>query len=141
MKLTYPLFYRRFGIRRITQLYNPPLLDATNLTLPRDSDYPWYNPHTKAYVPDVTEPLYQGYQKKIWVSHIDTLTSTLGNPKHLAKSPRLIFREWQLANTKRFRYVQHPEEIISDPFTLVLYNYGILYALYRYPKNLWASYY
>ena len=141
MKLTYPLFYRRFGIRRITQLYNPPLLDATNLTLPRDSDYHWYNPHTKAYVPDVTEPLYQGYQKKIWVSHIDTLTSTLGNPKHLAKSPRLIFREWQLANTKRFRYVQHPEEIISDPFTLVLYNYGILYALYRYPKNLWASYY
>jgi len=141
MLLEYSVYYKKFGIRRLGQLFNPPINTLDQLHLSRESTYHYVSHDVDVVMPDANSSLFSGYGKKVWVSHVSTLTSTEGAPKPLNKLVKALFRDWHLKNNKLFKYVEDPTAIVPDALTLVVYNYGLLHATYRYLKTPMADYY
>lgn len=141
MLLQYEIYYRKFGIRRITQLLNPVAQSMSMAALPRSAIYHRYSFDPEDLMPDPSDGLYRPYHKKILVSHVTDLTSTEGNPRRLAKPVKTLFRPWHLQNNARFKWSPNPENINIDPQTLLIYNYGLLHETYRYVQMPMTKYY
>lgn len=133
MLLAHELYYRKFGLRKIVQILNPPTFPVEYLSFPRNVTYHFVSHDDTITLPDSNDPLFKIYHKKIVISHIAELVEpSEGNPRHLNKMVKGLYREWQLHNNAHFRYIENPTTGTADPMSLSMYNYGLLNELYRY---------
>jgi len=135
------IYYKRFGVRKITQLINPPTFSTEIIQLPRSSVYHTVSHDRDVTMPDPSDRIFAPYTKKIVISHVSELVSTEGNPKHLSKPVKMLFRDWQLKNNRKFRWADEPDKVAIDALSLITYNYGLLHEVYRYVNMPMNEYY
>lgn len=138
-QIQYPLFYRQFGVRRVSELLNPKFVELQSF--PRDSLLHFLSNDPDTLDIDTEAPWLQNYSKKISVFYPEQLSTSYGNPVRTAKMLNVIVKPWHLANTRRFKRIITEDLIEKDPLSLTIYNYNYLGKLYRYPPSPMQSYY
>lgn len=138
--LNYDIFYRRNAVRLPAHLMLPYLPTIDKFQFPLDSIHHYMSWDSVLDGPESGEYFYRDIQKKIYVEHIQQLTSDRGAPKKTALMLMQLIRQYHMRN-KRFRYADKPTETISDPYTLVTINYCPVAKGYRYVRSIYADYY
>ncbi len=136
----YPMFYRRFGIRRAVQLVAPPIAKLELLDLPRDAVLHYVGDDESQYGPDQTGLILSQQQRIVKVEHMTTLGDNKGPPRPMAIPSGTMIREYHKRN-RLTRNSTRPELDMRDPRTLVVENYALLPHLFRYTTNAFSGYY
>lgn len=136
----YPIFYRRYGVRRAAQLLNPPLPMLDKMELPRGSVYHYPGQGQFDIGPSSDEFIFRNIERPIYVSHIVENGDSRGNPVRQQKSVDSILRGWQSKN-RRYRPMREIEVLNRDNITQGVFNYALISELYRYPRSIYADYY
>ena len=139
MLTPYPVFYRRYGVRRVDQLMTPPLPSLQLLDLPREAVYHYLGTGPLDDGPTEAENALKANNKIVQVETVTEITQTLGNPRRLPMDINSLSRKYRVKNP-RFRPMRSLETATRDPNALVIYNYAYLQRLYRYMRNYYASY-
>lgn len=136
-----PLFYRQYGVRRLSDLKSPPVASVVDLKLPLASIA-----HHISYTgvdmgPEPTGSIYAKHSGRVLVEHITTLHEPIGNPKLMpgANGDRLA-REYH-KRYLTFRPLRDFEKSIREAKTLVIENYALLNQMYRYMKTMYSNIY
>lgn len=147
-QLTYGMFYREHGVRYITHLKNPRLMEYSDLVLPRESIIHWVDYENKYLVgPPENEPLLVQKDNKLYVEAISRYPDENVRPGFiLVKSnTRGFVTQYDSDNPNILRMTKMVNEYISNEVT-PLYCYGLLNTTYRYKTyidsalNKWLNY-
>lgn len=138
MTQQYPVFYRKFGIRRPDQLVKPPLSRLELLDLPRNSIYHYLGTGPLDDGPVDTENALKDSTKLFSIETITDLTSFVGNPRKLPMDVHRIARNHRVKNP-RFRPMRSIEAASRDPMSVMVYNYSYLHRLYKYMRNYFTA--
>jgi len=133
-------FYRSFGIRRAAQLLTPPLPELDHLNLPKRSVLHFVGVSPLAYGPDSDEFIFRNITIPIAMAHVTELGSRDGMPRRLGIAVDPLIRKYHIAH-RRFRLMRNFEQAARSDNTLIVYNYGFLPTLFRYPRSAYAEYY
>lgn len=137
-RMLFPLFYRQFGIRRLSNLIRPPLLTVD--ALPRNAMLHFSAGSSDTHDPSADLEYLKGYSKKIGIYYPPELIEPDGNPARNSKQIQVLTKPFLKANQKHFRRVVSQEFIEKDPLSLTIVNYSYLDMLYRYPPSPMAEY-
>lgn len=137
-QIQYPLFYRQFGVRRVSELLSPKFVELQGF--PRDSLLHFLSNDPEALDIDTDAPWLQNYSKKISVFYPEQMTESNGNPVRTAKMMNILVKPWHLANTRKFKRIISEDLIEKDPLSLTIYNYNYLKKLFRYPPSPMQGY-
>ena len=98
--LNYDIFYRRNAVRLPAHLMLPylPTIDKFQFTL--DSIHHYMSWDSVLDGPESGEYFYRDIQKKIYVEHIQQLTSDRGAPKKTALMLMQLIRQYHMRNKK-----------------------------------------
>lgn len=135
-----PLYYRRFGVRRPTQIMSPRLFDITTLQLPRSSVYHYLADSIATVGPSSDGPVLSKTPKINYIIHVTDFEESLGNPRPTFKQPNPMIMEYRRKN-RRVRPVRKIENAIRDPKSLLVVNYSILPITRKYIRNRLSAYY
>lgn len=139
MLLTYPTFYRRYGVRMISQLAIPPLTDLKLLELPLGSAY-HFTPFDGVEVgPSSSDYLFRNITKPILTSHILELGADKGAPRKIGANIPTMIRDYHARN-RRMRLLKNLDTAQRDKTSLLVYNYGFLAKEYRYVRSFLTEY-
>jgi hypothetical protein len=140
MNLFYDIWYRKYGVRIAEHLMNPPCPKMDLLDLPKRSILHYVSTSPIVMGPDPDDFLFRNISKPINVGHITELGDEKGMPRRHAINPMGLIRHFHSKN-RRFRFMKTLEISTRDPNTLVIYNYGFLQEMYRYPRSFYSEYY
>ncbi|MNU19608.1 hypothetical protein D3C71_78390 [compost metagenome] len=136
----YEQFYRSFGIRRAAQLLTPPLPELDHLNLPKRSVLHFVTVSPTSYGPASDEFIFRNITTPIAMAHVTELgDKPIGMPRRLPVPVDPLVRKYHIAN-RRFRLMRNFEQASRSDNTLVVYNYGFLPPLYRYPRSAYSAY-
>jgi hypothetical protein len=139
MQQIFPIFYKQFGIRKIQQLVFPRLFEVIHF--PRSTAYHYLTFDTGHPEIDTSQLYLAQYKNRIMVDYVESLTSTLGNPKRMgAYNIKNHIRPFHQKHTN-YKYIHNPALHITDEKTLLVYNYNYLNTAYKYSKNNMTEYY
>ncbi len=138
--LNFQLFYRKNGVRLLSQISQPEMKDLIDLELPMNSIYHFcdYEGITDGPVND--DILFKGIKKPIQISHVTDLTSNLGFPRVLPGLITTDIKDYH-ARYKRTRWLRNIDSVSRDPQTLIVFNYSLLLKCYKYVKSFFSDYY
>lgn len=136
--LLYDLFYKRFGIRRTSQLLKPYMAGLNEIQLPRRSLFHYIGDSAIDSGPDARQPEFNGIVKPILVSNIFEQTASLGNPRPQPTSAVALSSQYFQKN-RRYKKLINFETGTRDETIMVVMNYAFLWRLYRYPRSLFAN--
>lgn len=137
--LLYEIYYRKFGIRRVSQLMAPPLPELKDLQLPRLSIFHYPGSSAVDAGPASDEFLFRQVQHPIWVRHILENGDTKGVPIRLAAPVEPAIRRYHQEN-RRYKWARTTEQGIRDPYAPLVYNYAYLHRIYRYVRSFYTDY-
>lgn len=132
--LNYDKFYRDVGIRKIGDVKNPPVIPFNELELPKNSSL-----HFVQFDPEegfeISEKhfLLSNIRKKMYCTIVeDYQHDDIQGQYHIKKvNPQATINAYFRANR---RIKNSFEEIITDPFTMHVFSYGLLNKYYTYFK-------
>lgn len=135
----YPVYYRRFGIRKPEQMLKPPLPRLELLELPRESifHYPGVGPLDDG--PTESDVIFNNNKRPIYIQHITELGDVQGNPRKVAVDVQRSMRAYRMKNP-RFRPFRDLETSTRDPQTLLVYNYSYIHRMYKYMRTYFSRY-
>lgn len=136
----YNFFYRKHGVRQVTQLVSPPLSRLDTLDLPKRSIYHYLGNDPNEVGPGANHFLFRNVSKVIMIDTLEKLGDNLGSPRRLPIPVEPLLRKYFIKN-RRFRPLRDLEASSRDNLTLVVYNYALLGRLYRYTRSLYTDYY
>ncbi len=136
----YEQFYRSYGIRRAEQLLQPPLPEIDVLDLPKRSILHFVGVSPLAYGPASNEFIFRNITIPIAMGHVTELGAQEGAPRRMPLAVDPLIRKYHIAN-RRFRLLRNLEQATRNDNQLVVYNYGFLPSLYRYPRSFYSEYY
>lgn len=139
--LTYPIWYRQAGTRRLQQLTDPVLNPILELALPRGSVYHFVPEDLLTFGVTLDDPLVKSFEGIVYTTHVTTLESDLGNPKPITFQMDKAIREYQRQNRAKLRLMADPETVMATPQKLVVVNYGGLAHTKRYTTSYFSNYY
>lgn len=139
MLIPYSVFYRRQGVRFITQFKNPPTSIYSNVVLPQDSLY-----HFDTVDPGVLGPagkghLLSGLNVRVPIDFIDTLVTDTDVRKRKVLSIKSLIQKYIKDNVKDFVYKPDLAITPNNEKVMVL-SYSLLEDLYDY-KRMPMTYY
>jgi hypothetical protein len=138
--LQYPVFYRKYGIRRLDQLIKPPLSKLELLDLPRNSIYHYLGTGPLDDGPTEAENAIKNSTRPFTIDTVTELKRTDGNPRRLLIDVNRSIRSHRAKNP-RFRPFKSLESAVRDPQSVLVYNYSFIHRLYKYPRNYYTAYY
>lgn len=135
----YPVYYRRFGIRKPEQMLKPPLPRLEMLELPRESifHYPGVGPLDDG--PIETDIIFNNNKRPIYIEHVTDLGDVQGNPRRMSVDIQRSMRMYRMKNP-RFRPSRDLETSTRDPQTLLVYNYSYIHRMYKYMRTYFSNY-
>ena len=140
MILNYVTYYRKFGVRMLSQLSNPILSELKFLELPIDSVYHYIDYDSSTVGPPGGDPLWRNVRRPIPIMSLIELTQFEGHPKRMGANPMATLRDYYRKNRK-LRLLREYAVASKDKQTPIVLNYALLPRLYRYPQNLFSHYY
>lgn len=140
MILTFPTFYRKFGVRQLAQLVSPTLNDYKFLELPSDAAYHHLSFDGVTTGPANDETLFRNIKRPISVENVLELAAFEGGPKRTPVNAAIIARQF-FTTHRRMRMMRGIAASASDKNTPLVFNYAILPQLYRYPQTPLTGYY
>lgn len=129
--IEYSIFYRRFGIRKINQLTNPPLMSVNKFFLPFNS--------VVHYMPDddnspgmMQDDIFvQNNKNFVLVQHVDELKSKIGDPIS-TNIPLTRFITPYHMRFKHSKRIKTLESTLKQDRQILCLNYAYLPKLFRY---------
>lgn len=137
--LLYPLFFRKHGIRRRTQLVSPPLSSINNFVMPKESVLHYLGDGPSDFGITADDPMLNEVDKIVMVDHVIELRADKGPPKPRLAPAQAMRKEYHRKNRK-MRPLRKMETALRDPRTLIVINYALLPHLYRYITNFFIEY-
>ena len=131
-------FYKRFGIRRTSQLIRPLLAGMNDIVLPRGSIFHFMGNSPIDSGPDARQPEFNQIVKPILVSHVMTQTVSLGNPRPAITSSQALTSQWFQKN-RRYKKLINFDTGSRDETIMIVFNYAFLWRMYKYPRSLLAN--
>lgn len=132
-------YYRRFGVRRASELAKPKLSKALLMQLPINSILHYVPDDEVSYGISTDDPLLRHERRVIQVDSVTELTSRLGAPRPLPIPAQKLIRDYH-QRYRRTRPLKNIDAVMRDPRTLLVYNYAILSHTSRYLGNFFAGY-
>lgn len=139
--INYDLFYRKYGIRDITQLIKPRFFPSVNLELPFNSIYHYIDYEGITNGPLNDDLLFLKVTKPIQVDHVTSLVTAIGSPRPNVISTISEINEYHIQNKKTRKIRPEAAEVLKDINTLIVYNYSFLSKLYKYNNSQFKDYY
>lgn len=140
MLLTYPAFYRRYGVRQINQIAQPVMSDLALLELPLNSVYHYVTYDGVELGPPSDDFLFRMIKKPILVAHALSLADAKGTPRKMGVNETTLMRDYHAKN-RRTRQVKNLDSADRDKSSLLVYNYSLLSKSYRYVRSFYTDYY
>jgi len=137
--ISYSMFYKRLGIRRVDQLSSPVLSPTGEMSLPLGSHFHFIGNEFEVG-PSKDYFLLQGSNRLSWLEHIAKLGSLEGKPR-----PHLINYTGEINNYHRIN--PRVKRLLKDPSTVLDQKlvvgtaYSGLSKLYIYANNVYRDYY
>ncbi len=138
--INFQLFYRKNGIRLLTQIAKPEMKDLLSLELPLNSIYHYCDYEGITDGPINDDVLFKGNKKPIQVSHVTELTGNTGNPRIVSVALNGDIRDYHI-KYKRTRLVRNIESASRDKQSIIVYNYNLLLKRFKYVKSFYTDYY
>ena len=140
--IPYPMFYRRFGVRRAVQLVAPPLSKLDELDLPRDAILHYLSEDSSEYGPDQSGLILSHQTRMTMCSHQTVLGDAKGPPRPMPIPAMTMARDYHRRNRQtRLLAEGRMDMYIRDPRTLIVENYALLPHLFRYTTSAFSEYY
>jgi hypothetical protein len=149
MLLDFNVFYRTYGLRRVEQLMTPKFGRLERFQLPRKAIVHMAHLSPTAYGPSDSDVVLQGFSaaimkddkvlqkaqaRTIWVHHVTQMApGILGAPIKQAVQAPVVIRQYH-QHYRRFRNAVD-DRALADVSSLLVYNYGMLPHLVRYPRG------
>lgn len=138
----YNRFYRHYGIRRISQLTNPVVNDASDLLLPRGSIFHYLPENSVVKGIPSDHWAVKDSERLAMTDHVEKLadSATLGRPRRTSIQPGTEIRDYHRRH-RRIKQVRNIDRDIRDDRTPLIVNYALLPSLYRYTQSVYSHYY
>ena len=142
--LKYQDFYRRFGVRKEEALKGFTYPSTKEFELPRESVYHALPINATDRSVDPSDLLLATHTGDFYCVHPTELLETQGLPTKVSGlAPQVLIRDLEKKNRK-LRRVRQTDVVYNNPKALLIYNYSLLQALYRYRPNFlnpWQRWY
>lgn len=137
----YTQFYRQHGIRRASDLTNPPLSALTELVLPKDSVVHFLPYDDLSVGPEPEHPLFKQYPGRVLVEHITQLIDPIGSPRPNRSTPENALIKGYHRRFRSMRPLHDFDKSLRDARTLIAENYTPLNKLYMYMRSVYSTFY
>lgn len=137
----YNQFYREHGVRRASDLTNPPLSPLGELTLPKDSVVHFIPYDDLSVGPEPEHPLFKQYPGRILVEHITQLIDPIGSPRPNRSTPENALIKGYHRRYRSMRPLHDFDKSLRDARTLIVENYAPLNTLYMYMRSVYSTFY
>lgn len=139
--IQYPIWYRRFGVRRLAMFALPLTFSINKLAMPLSTVINYFPEDTVNFGPSVEDPLIKNAERMVFVEHITEMQSDVGNPKVTPFIVAKPIRDYHRKNRAKMRLLLNPAGAFGNPRTLVVENYAPLVFTKRYTSSFFANYY
>lgn len=138
--ILYPMFYRKYGVRRLSQLTTPALHGIDKLELPRDTIFHYKGIDATEVGISPDDPVLRHAEKIVMVDHVVELVEKKGPPRTTNQLPAKFIRDYH-RRYRRLRPLRKMDSVLRDPRTVVVVNYAIIPHLVRYTTSFFSNYY
>ena len=139
--ILYPIWYRRFGVRRLPNFTIPITFGIGKLALPQGAVINYFPEDTVNFGPSVEDSLIKTAERMVFIEHITEMQSEVGNPKITPFIMGKVLRDYQRKNRTKLRLLTNPEAAFANPRTIVVENFAPLLFTKRYTTSFFANYY
>nr|DAJ18738.1 MAG TPA: hypothetical protein [Myoviridae sp. ctRUJ25] len=138
---TFDIYYRKYGIRRPTQLNQPVFHDLTDASLPKNAIY-HYNPESELlFGPLENNPWFANDDHLKFISHVvDWAGPTIG-PVLKKPAPTQLYIQSYRRKHRSLKLLRDFFMINRQSNMVIIKNYCLLNHLYRYRPNILLKYY
>ena len=136
--IQYQQWYRKHGIRMLSQLTAPPTTPYMELALPKNSVFHWFGYGYNDQVGlNQDDQIAKNVERLIYASNIENYQQqdVVGNPRNLPIITTSMTREYFHQN-KKIRMLKGNINEINDDKCLIVFNYGLLNDHYRYTGSI-----
>lgn len=137
----YPQFYRKHGVRRMSDLTSPQLSLAAELELPKESVAHHLVYDDLDIGPQPEGLLFKQYSGRVLVEHVTELVDPIGGPRPNRSTPENVLIKGYHRRFRTMRPLHDFERSMRDPRTLATVNYAPLIQLNRYMRSVFSTYY
>lgn len=139
--ILYPIWYRRFGVRRLPNFTLPITFGIGKLALPQGAVINYFPEDTVNFGPSVEDSFIKSAERMVFVEHITEMQSDIGNPKPTPFIMGKPLRDYQRKNRTKLRLLTNPQAAFANARTIVLENFAPLLFTKRYTTSFFANYY
>lgn len=135
-------YYKRFGIRKQSELTAPELHSVNLLALPRESIFHYFSNEPTGFGMAGDDPILNGYELKFaMMSHVTEFTDAeaMGRFREVPNAVRPLMMKYHSQN-RRFRLARDYLSAMSDPRMLMIFNYAPLHLAYKYMDTPLSTY-
>src|ERR1700690_802001 len=97
--ILYPIWYRKFGVRRLPNFALPLTFGIAKLSLPLGAVFNYFPEDLVNFGPSDQDPLIKTTERAVFVEHFTELKSDLGHPKitqfQIGKATRAYHRKYR----------------------------------------------
>lgn len=140
MRLKQPQFYRLTGVRVRSHLMRPRLIPLDKLILPLETVYQFWPEDAATMGPAIQDPIVANINGRVFLDHITELAGHEGNPRRTVLNPTMLRNQYRRKN-RGFRPLRKDEALTINPRNVLVNNYGLLPALYRYIPSYKIAYF
>lgn len=137
--IKYADFYRRFGVRKESQLKAFDFRDTKSFQLPRESVYHSLPTSSTDQSVDPQDLLVARHDGTTYCVHVEEYLAKEGTPTRLPINVTSVIRGIEKKN-RALRRVRQMNVVQNNPKALLIYNYALLQHLYRYRVNFLNTY-
>lgn len=137
----YPQFYRKYGVRRMSDMSSPTLAMASELEIPKESVAHHLTYDDLDAGPTPEDLLFKQYSGRVLVQHVTELIDPIGGPKPNRATPENVLIKGYHRRYRTMRPMHDFEKSLRDPRTLATLNYAPLTQLNRYMRSVFSTYY
>lgn len=138
LMIEYSQWYRKHGVRMLTQLTSPPTNPYMELNLPKNSVFHWFGYEYGDQVGlNQDDQIAKNVERLIYATNVEQYIQedVVGNPRNLPIVTSAMTREYYHQN-KRIRMLKGGIGDINDEKCLIVYNYGLLNDHYKYTGTM-----
>lgn len=137
----YPIWYRRFGVRRLPGFTLPLTFGIGKLALPQGAVFNYFPEDLVNFGPSVEDPVIKTATRMVFIKHITEMQSAIGNPKVAPFVLGKPLRDYQRKSRSKLRLLVNPQAAFGNVRTMVVENYAPLLFTKRYTTSFFANYY
>lgn len=134
-------YTRRYGLWRNSHLIDPKFSDIKDLSLPREAIYHHMTSDGVSLGPSMSDPVMQRIEGMRFIEHVKELGKTEVAPlKKLSANINSMMAGYRQRN-RSFRPMKSVEKSSGNPKNLLIFNYSMLSAAWRFPISKFSSMY